>query len=54
MSGAAHLNYTEEKIKLNYHHRPIKFLLAIFFLICIFSSEKNGKILSTACALPIQ
>lgn len=31
MSGAAHLNYTEEKMKLNYYHRPIKFLLAIFF-----------------------
>lgn len=36
MSGAAHLNYTEEKMKLNYHHRPIKFLLAIFFFFNLY------------------
>lgn len=36
MSGAAHLNYTEEKMKLNYHHRPIKFLLAFFFFFNLY------------------
>lgn len=41
MSGAAHLNYTEEKMKLNYHHRPIKFLLAIFFFKFVFFPLKK-------------